>query len=128
LFFTKKKNYDLGTSKTTSRPPRYTSLALVNINGYEGQAVLRNVSVGGFCMESKTFADMDVGAVYAIHIAPEKSADINGIELKVETRWIRSSPEKFAVGFQVVQGGGNHMFEKYVDYLKAHHHERKAVG
>jgi hypothetical protein len=79
-------------------------------------------------MESKTFANMDVGAVYAIYITPEESSGINHIELKVETRWIRSSPEKFAVGFQAVQGEGNHMFGKYVDYLKTHHHERQAVG
>jgi hypothetical protein len=120
LFFKKKEARNVENLRTTSRQPRYTSLARVSINGFEGQAVLRNVSVGGFCMESKTFADMVVGNVYDIRITPEESTGINYIELKVEIRWIRSSPEKFAVGFQVAEGS-NRPFGKYVDFLKEHH-------
>jgi hypothetical protein len=71
-------------------------------------------------MESKTFVNMDVGSTYTICITPEGSAGINHIELKVEIRWIRSSPEKFAVGFQVAEAR-NRMFEKYVEHLKAYH-------
>jgi hypothetical protein len=123
LFFKKKENIKDTTSDKAVRAPRYASLAMVSINGFEGQAVLRNVSMGGFCMESKTFADMDVGASYVIHIAPEKHAGISHFELTVEVRWILSSPEKFSVGFRVIQGNSR-AFEKYIDYLKEHHQRR----
>jgi hypothetical protein len=120
LFFKKRKDEENTADEKTTRAPRYASLAMVNINGFEGQAVLRNVSVGGFCMESKTFADMDVGASYGIRVTPEEHAGISHFELTVEVRWILSSPEKFSVGFRIVQGASR-AFEKYVDFLKDRH-------
>jgi hypothetical protein len=120
LLFKKRKDEENTVDEKTTRAPRYASLAMVNINGFEGQAALRNVSIGGFCMESKTFADMDVGASYGIHVTPEEHAGINHFELTVEVRWILSSPEKFSVGFRIVQGTGR-SFEKYMDYLKDRH-------
>jgi hypothetical protein len=117
LFFKRKKTEENTADEKMTRAPRYVSLAMVSINGFEGQAVLRNVSIGGFCMESKTFADMDIGASYGIRVTPEEHAGISSFELTVEIRWILSSPEKFSVGFRVIQGGGR-SFEKYVDYLK----------
>jgi hypothetical protein len=116
----KKKDSELKAVKfhTAERKTRYTTLARIGVNGFEGQGILRNVSSGGFCMESKTFADLDVGSSYSIQIIPEGSTGINRIDdLSVEIRWIRTSPEKFAVGFQVLQP--NRSFEKYVEYLKA---------
>jgi hypothetical protein len=117
LFFKKGKGKENTAADTKNRPPRYTSLARVSINGFEGQAALRNVSTGGFRMESKTFADMDIGASYDIHVTPEEHTGISHFELTVEVRWIVSSPEKFSVGFRIVHGAGR-AFEKYVDYLK----------
>ncbi|MDR3337897.1 MAG: hypothetical protein LBT16_11920 [Treponema sp.] len=121
MLFLKKKEVE---SKTVdfykaARGDRYTTLARVAINGFEGQGLLRNVSSGGFCMESKTFAGLDVGSSYTIQIIPEASAGINRIDdLTVEVRWARTSPEKFAVGFQVLQSSRS--FEKYVEYIRAH--------
>jgi hypothetical protein len=117
LFFKKKENIKDTTQDKAIRAPRYASLAIVSINGFEGQAALRNVSTGGFCMESKTFADMDIGASYVIQIVPEKHVGIGHFELTVEVRWILSSPEKFSVGFKVIQGNSR-TFERYVEYLK----------
>jgi hypothetical protein len=123
LFFKKKKDAENIVSDKSPRSPRYTSLAMVSINGFEGQAVLRNVSSGGFCMESKTFADMDVGSSYVISVTPEKHAGIGHFELTVDVRWILSSPEKFSVGFRVVQGN-SHAFEKYVEFSKEQYQRR----
>jgi hypothetical protein len=75
-------------------------------------------------MESKTFADMDVYTAYAIRIVPETFAGISQIGLTVEVRWILSSPDRFSVGFKVVQGN-NYTFEKYVGFLKGQY-ERQA--
>ena len=123
LFFKKRKKIKDAASDRAFRAPRYASFAKVSINGFEGYAILRNVSAGGFCMESKTFVDMDVGASYVIHVTPETHAEKNHFELTVEVRWILSSPEKFSVGFRALQGN-NRAFEKYVDYLKEHHQRR----
>jgi hypothetical protein len=123
LFFKKKKNAESTAVDKSPRDPRYLSLAMVSINGFEGQAVLRNVSAGGFCMESKTFADMDVGASYSISVTPEEHAGIGHFELTVEVRWILSSPEKFSVGFRVVQGNSR-AFEKYVEFSREQYQRR----
>jgi hypothetical protein len=123
LFFKKKEKIEDTAFEKASRAPRYTSLAMVSINGFEGQAALRNVSIGGFCMESKTFADMDVGSSYAIRVTPEEHAGIGHFELTVEVRWILSSPEKFSVGFRITQGNSR-TFEKYVEFLKEQYQRR----
>jgi hypothetical protein len=78
-------------------------------------------------MESKTFVDMNVGASYIMHITPEKHSERDHFELTVEVRWILSSPEKFSVGFMAIRGN-NRAFEKYVDYLKEHHHHQRRAG
>jgi hypothetical protein len=120
LVFEKGKNEENTINGKIARAPRYVSLAMVSINGFEGMAALRNVSAGGFCMESKTFVDLNVGASYGIHVIPEEYTGIGHFELTVEVRWILSSPEKFSAGFRIVQGVGR-AFEKYVDYLKERH-------
>ncbi|MDR2136014.1 MAG: hypothetical protein LBO76_05295 [Treponema sp.] len=120
MLFFKAKKKEAGRAEepaSVARAPRYGSLALVGINGYEGMAVLRNVSESGFRMESKTFVEMDLGGVYTIRISPEISSGVKQFELKVETRWIQSSQDKFTAGFMVVDGG-NHSFQRYVDFLR----------
>jgi hypothetical protein len=118
MSFLKKKEIESVTIefRKVDRNDRYTTLARVAVNGFEGQGILRNVSSGGFCMESKTFAGLDVGSSYSIQIIPEGSNRID--DLTVEVRWTRTSPEKFAVGFQVLQS--NRSFEKYVEYIRVH--------
>jgi hypothetical protein len=120
LFFRKRKTEKNTADEKMMRAPRYVSLAMISINGFEGQAALRNVSTGGFCMESRTFASMDIGASYGIRVTTEEHAGINSFELTVEVRWILSSLERFSVGFRVIQGGGR-SFERYVEYLKDRH-------
>jgi hypothetical protein len=120
LFFkSRRKNRrgdtDSAQSGPAERAPRYGSLALVRINGYEGRAVLRNISRSGFRMESKTFVDMDAGTVYAMQISPEPSSGLPQFEISVEIRWIQSSPEKFAAGFMLTQAASR-PFLQYVEY------------
>jgi hypothetical protein len=102
---------------TTERAPRYGSLAMVSIDGYEGMALLRNVSYSGFRMESKTFVEMEVGTIHTMRITPEPLSGIKQFEIKVEVRWVQSLPEKFMAGFMLTQGG-NRSFDRYVDFLK----------
>ena len=102
------------------RPPRYASLALVRINGFEGYAVLKNVSAGGFRMESKTFVDMEAGNACSIQITPEAEAGINPFDFEVRVQWVQSFAEKFAAGFHVVHGNTRPL-EEYVAFLQRRH-------
>ena len=99
------------------RQPRYASLALVHINGFEGYAVLRNVSTGGFRMESKTFVDLETGNACSIRITPEAETGIGPFTLEVNVQWIQSAAEKFAAGFRVVHGNIRPL-EEYVCFLE----------
>jgi hypothetical protein len=118
LFFKPKERIEEKPPSIAVRAPRYKSMAVVNINGYEGMAVLRNVSQSGFRMESKTFVEIEVGALYTICITPPPFTGMQNFEITVEVRWIQSSPEKFSLGLMVAQGG-NRFFKRYVNYIKA---------
>jgi hypothetical protein len=119
LFFkSKKKEIKEESPLITDRAPRYESLAVVNINGYEGMAVLTNVSQTGFRMESKTFVEIEIGSTYTIRISPPPFTGIQDFDATVEVRWAQSSLEKFSLGLMLIQGG-NRFFQKYIDYAKA---------
>jgi hypothetical protein len=118
LFFKSgKKGREEKLSTVFSRPLRYECLSTVRVNGYEGQAVLRNISDTGFRMESKTFVEIETGANYLVSISPEVFMGIKSFDVTVEVRWILSSPEKFSIGFMVTQN--NPAFKRYVEYLRS---------
>jgi hypothetical protein len=115
---TKTKTEIADDSGTKSRQPRYDCLAFVRINGFEGMAVLRNVSIGGFCMESKTYASMQPGEQYTIEITPVAESGIAAFPVKVEARWVKSEVDRFNVGFLMVNSAAERHLAKYIDYLK----------
>jgi hypothetical protein len=122
LFFKSKKDREKeagDSAQPAARAPRYECISMVSINGYEGMAVLRNVSQTGFRMESKTFVEITVGGEYVMRLSPEAAAGMDHFDVKVEVRWAQSLPDKFAVGFLITQTG-NRAFQKYVEFLKAH--------
>jgi hypothetical protein len=106
------------TEEKVERAPRYDSYALVKVNGFEGQALLKNMSITGFCMQSKTYANLTPGSVYSISIMPEASSGLKAIEAEVEVRWVRSEVSNFEVGLLVTKPSPGREMEKYVDYLK----------
>jgi hypothetical protein len=117
-FKTKKKVVRDPFGSPSSRAPRYNSVARVRINGFEGEAVLRNVSIGGFRMESRTYAAIQVGERYTMWIQPEPSANISTFELSVEVRWTQSRETIFSSGFLIVSAPVNNYYEKYIDRIK----------
>jgi hypothetical protein len=122
MFFLKKKKAAETQQQgfdVKSRAPRYSCLARIEINSFDGQAVLKNVSVGGFRMESRTYAALEVEKRYQIWITPEADAGIPRFELEVEVRWILNSAAKFAAGLLVTSLAARPM-EKYIEYLKLH--------
>jgi len=115
----KEKKEKVGQDLAQSpRLPRYDCIAEVKINGFEGQAVLRNVSISGFRMESKTFAAIRPGERYDMQIAPPKESGVISFEVKVEVRWVKSDVTSFNVGFLIVNPAAERFLAKYIDYLK----------
>ncbi|MDR2607973.1 MAG: PilZ domain-containing protein [Treponema sp.] len=118
-FFSGKKNVHKDKEELAPRAPRYSSVAFIEVNDFEGRALLKNISVTGFCMQSKTYANLIPGEKYIMHIFPEKSAGLKVIEAEVEVRWVRSEVSRFDVGLLIAKSSGRDM-EKYIDYLKIH--------
>jgi hypothetical protein len=117
MFFMNRQKTGKPTPRESPRPPRYTAIARVSINGFEGEAVLRNVSAGGFRMESRTYAAITVGDRYIIYIKPEAVSNLRPFELEVEGRWIQSTETSFSSGFLIVKPPADRSFEKYIDYI-----------
>jgi c-di-GMP-binding flagellar brake protein YcgR len=118
MLFNKKKTQIADDSAPNPRQPRYDCLAFVRINGFEGQAILRNISAGGFCLESKTYAHVQPGEPYTIEITPVAESGITVFSVKVEARWVKSEVERFNVGFLIVNSAAERHLAKYIDYLK----------
>jgi hypothetical protein len=102
------------------RAPRFNTLARVSINGFEGEAVLKNISVGGFCMESRTYAAITPGERYIMRILPESSFNLSPFELEVEGRWVQSTEKKFSSGFLIAMPPPNRALEKYIEQIQEH--------
>jgi hypothetical protein len=121
MFLLKRQKAEKPSSREMPRAPRYGCVARIGINGFDGEAVLRNINAGGFCMESKTFAAITAHEHCTIRVKPEAAANMDPFEMEVEARWIRSTEKSFNAGFLVIGYSGDKSFEKYVDYIKSRH-------
>jgi hypothetical protein len=120
MFFTSKQKTENQLPVNESpRAQRYVCVAHVGINGFEGEAVLRNINNDGFRMESKTYAAITVGEHYAMRIKPEATSNLNAFELTVEVRWVKSTETSFNSGFLIVKPPADKSLEKYIEYIKS---------
>jgi hypothetical protein len=118
LFFkTKENTEEAALLQEPPRAPRYATVARVCINGFEGEAVLRNISSGGFRMESRTYAAITVGERHTMQIKPEKTSALQAFELEVEARWVQSSETSFNSGFLIIKPPADKSFENYINYI-----------
>jgi hypothetical protein len=99
------------------RAVRYSAMAGVCIHGFEGEALLSNISSGGFRMESKTYISLVPGESYTIKITPEPAANLGFFELSVTVRWVRSTVSSFEAGFSIAEPATDRSFKRYIDYL-----------
>jgi hypothetical protein len=118
MIFKNKQKAKQPSSDESPRAPRYSCVAKVSINGFEGEAVLRNINHGGFRMESRTYAAIMVGEHYTMWIKPEVSANLPSFNLEVEVRWVRSTETSFNSGFLVIKPPADRSFEKYIEHNK----------
>ncbi|MDR1930075.1 MAG: hypothetical protein LBQ44_05525 [Treponema sp.] len=120
MFFSKqKKKGETAGNAAAKRMPRYDSLATIRINGFDGKALLKNISNTGFCMQSRTFAALTPGEKYIIKITPEEATGIGTFDAEVEVRWIRSEVSKFDAGFLLTKPLTGMELDRYVDYHMA---------
>jgi hypothetical protein len=116
LFNKKQKLEEVEKAPTESRRAvRYSSMATVKINGFEGEALIKDINANGLCMESLTYASLEVYECYVMFISPEPSFGVETFELKVKVQWLHSSAALFSTGFSIVEPPRGRAFQKYID-------------
>jgi hypothetical protein len=119
MFFKTKERADKqSSSKENFRLPRYSCVAHVCINGFDGEAILRNINNSGFCMESRTYAAIAVEEHYTLRIIPEAVSNTKPFDLEVEVRWVRSTEISCSAGFLIRKYPADRSFEKYLNFIK----------
>jgi hypothetical protein len=97
---------------------RYPTLAKVSIPGVsESEAVLKDLSITGCCVEYTVFMDFKKGSQYKALILPDGASRIEKFELELECRWIHSAGYSYEIGFSVIAFPKGKEFQRYVDYL-----------
>jgi hypothetical protein len=116
--FKNQKNANQSGENPKPREPRYDCVASVGINGFEGEAILSNMSSDGYCMESRTYAALAPREHHVMRIQPEESSNLRAFEVEVEVRWIKSTETRFKAGFLIIRRPSDRSFEKYLEYVK----------
>jgi hypothetical protein len=101
MIFRKKERAPGDSPGKTPRAPRYDCEARISIEGFEGEAVMRNVGPGGFRMESRTHREISVHTLCSVRIDPEDGSGIQAFDLEAEVRWVRINEDILSAGFMV---------------------------
>ncbi|MDR0645368.1 MAG: PilZ domain-containing protein [Treponema sp.] len=97
---------------------RYRTIAHVRARGlFEGDALLKDISVTGCRIETTVFINARPGIVYTLKIIPESISKIAPFDLQVENRWVNTESDSCEAGFLVKSSPGGKQFQRYVDYL-----------
>ena len=83
-------------------------------------ALLKNLSTSGLCLESPGFMDVVPKSRYSIDIIPEKEANMEKFSLEIESRWVKQKMKSSESGFVIVVPPGTEgktILEQYLDYL-----------
>jgi hypothetical protein len=97
---------------------RYYSLAAARISSINsGEALLKDLSVTGGCIEYTMFVDVQVGKKYKLEIVPEAASKVDKFDLTIEVRWIHSEGYACSLGFTILASPKGKLFQRYVDYL-----------
>ena len=104
--------------KESRKNKRYHSVACAEIPGvFEGEVLLKNISITGCCVECKSSANISVNSLYKINIEPESDSEIGDFILPVECKWIQKKEDVNEIGFTIVDFPKGRLFQRYVDYL-----------
>jgi hypothetical protein len=110
--------YHLYMNEDKRKNPRFSAQARVRIPGaFNGEALLKDISITGCCVESTMHIDAKPGAQFPMQVMCETASKIGNFELQVEVKWIRSGDYSCAVGFAIIASPKGKQFQNYVDYL-----------
>jgi hypothetical protein len=97
---------------------RYQTTARAIIKGVSTEeALLKDISVTGCCLETAAFTEIKPNAHYTLKIIPESAAEIDLFFLSVEAKWKVNRADSFEFGFDIVKSPKRKQFQNYVDYL-----------
>ena len=97
---------------------RYQTLAKVKIEGIdEGEALLKDLSVTGCCVECTAYVETKLEIQYKLTIIPESASKIGAFDLMVKSKWIHAESYACEVGFVIIESPKGKSFQRYVDYL-----------
>jgi hypothetical protein len=97
---------------------RYPTLARVLVvEVSDGEALLKDLSITGCCIEYTMLVDIKPNTQYKMQIIPDSAAGIDPFELHVESRWVRPGGYSCEIGFAIVTSPKGRDFQRYVDYL-----------
>ena len=84
-------------------------------------ALLKNLSASGLCIESPDFLDVVPKTRYSVDIVPEKESNIDNFSLEIESRWVKAKMKKSESGFVIVvppETPVKAILEQYLHYLE----------
>jgi hypothetical protein len=97
---------------------RYPTTARAHIpEVFKGEALLKDLSITGCCIECTMYVDIKIGAQYKVEIIPEAASNIEKFELLAKSSWIRTGGYSCEIGFSIIASPRGKLFERYVDYL-----------
>jgi hypothetical protein len=105
----------------SNRDTRFSSEGRVYITEVSNtEAVLKNLSTSGLCLQSDGFLEVVPKSRYSIDIIPEKESNLDKFNLEIESRWVRAKKQSSESGFVIVVPpgtSGQELLEQYLNYL-----------
>jgi len=84
------------------------------------EAVLKNLSTSGLCIQSPDFMEILPKTRYSVDIVPEKDSNIDKFSLEIESRWVKTKMKSSESGFVIVVPpgtSGETLLEQYLNFL-----------
>jgi hypothetical protein len=104
--------------------PRYESGGQVYIaEVLDTNAVLKNLSSSGICIESEEFMNIVPHSKYTVNVFPEKESNINSFTIDIESKWIRTKKDLSESGFIIIIPPGSSakkLLNEYLNFLSQH--------
>ncbi|MDR2535749.1 MAG: PilZ domain-containing protein [Treponema sp.] len=97
---------------------RYRTQAQAKIPGvFNGDALLKDISVTGCCVECMSRVNILPDTQYTIQVIPEPDSQIGKFEVLAQSRWIHAREDACEIGLIILESPKGKQFQRYVDYL-----------
>jgi hypothetical protein len=104
--------------KDKRKNKRFPAQAKVRIpDVFNGEAILKDISITGCSIESTMFIDIKPGAQFSMEVICESASKIENFDIRIETKWVRKGDSSCEIGFAIIASPVGKQFQNYVDYL-----------